>query len=315
MVSQYIFFFFLLQTYFILFCFYSYCVSQYCIFLQSEVLWHHFQMMVHLPIYLPFEWLLFLPINGASLVAQTVKNLPAMQETWVWSPVRKIPWRREWLPTAVFLPGEFRWQMNLVGYSPWGLKESDMIEQIRISTWLHFSLDKDLLLVIFCIGLLPQKNLLFFNQEISLFCFYFWKLFILTAYRIPGWQFPFSSTLSSFVLFSWWDASSLSIMAFSHSKMWFSLLWPSLRHCYLQEFGLPVSELWLLYTLPLSPRWSWPCTSWLGKSPEHQWWDSTGELQPIETILQSRNHEDFESNIKYLKWSRLRNHATLSWVH
>ena len=284
MVSQYIFFFFLLQTYFILFCFYSYCASQYCIFLQSEVLWHHFQMMVHLPIYLPFEWLLFLPINGASLVAQTVKNLPAMQETWVWSPVRKIPWRREWLPTAVFLPGEFHWQMNLVGYSPWGLKESDMIEQIRISTWLHFSLDKHLLLVIFCIGLLPQKNLLFFNQEISLFCFYFWKLFILTAYRIPGWQFPFSSTLSSFVLFSWWDASSLSIMAFSHSKMWFSLLWPSLRHCYLQEFGLPVSELWLLYTLSLSPRWSWPCTSWLGKSPEHQWWDSIGELQPIETI-------------------------------
>ena len=207
------------------------------------------------------------------------------------------------------------WRISLTDDSPWGLKESDMIEQIRISTWLHFSLDKDLLLVIFCIGLLPPKNLLFFNQEISLFCFYFWKLFILTAYRIPGWQFPFSSTLSSFVLFSWWDASSLSIMAFSHSKMWFSLLWPSLRHCYLQEFGLPVSELWLLYTLSLSPRWSCPCTSWLGKSPEHQWWDSIGELQPIETILQSRNHEDFESNIKYLKWSRLRNHATLSWVH
>ena len=41
---------------------------------------------------------------GASLIAQLVKNLPAMQETrfdfWVW----KIPWRRKWQPTLVFLP-------------------------------------------------------------------------------------------------------------------------------------------------------------------------------------------------------------------
>jgi len=39
-----------------------------------------------------------------------VKNPPAMQETWFDSWVRKIPWRREWLPTPVFLPGEFRGQ-------------------------------------------------------------------------------------------------------------------------------------------------------------------------------------------------------------
>ena len=38
------------------------------------------------------------------------------------------PWRREWLPTPVFLPGEFNGQGSLVGYSPWGCKESDMIE-------------------------------------------------------------------------------------------------------------------------------------------------------------------------------------------
>ena len=35
---------------------------------------------------------------------------------------RKIPWRREWLPTPVFLPGEFHEQRSLVGYSPWGLQ-------------------------------------------------------------------------------------------------------------------------------------------------------------------------------------------------
>ena len=34
--------------------------------------------------------------------------------------VGKIPWRREWLCTPVFLPGEFHGQRNLAGYSPWG---------------------------------------------------------------------------------------------------------------------------------------------------------------------------------------------------
>ena len=33
--------------------------------------------------------------------------------------VGKIPWRREWLPTLVFLPGEFHGPKSLVGYSPW----------------------------------------------------------------------------------------------------------------------------------------------------------------------------------------------------
>ena len=39
--------------------------------------------------------------------------------------VGKIPWRREWLPSPVFLPGEFDGQRSLAGYSPWGRKESD----------------------------------------------------------------------------------------------------------------------------------------------------------------------------------------------
>ena len=55
-------------------------------------------------------------------VAQMVKNLPAVQETSVQSLVRKIPWRREWQPTPVFLPGEFHGQRSLVGYSPWVAK-------------------------------------------------------------------------------------------------------------------------------------------------------------------------------------------------
>ena len=38
--------------------------------------------------------------------------------------VGKIPWRRKWPPTAVFLPGESHGQRSLAGYSPWGHKES-----------------------------------------------------------------------------------------------------------------------------------------------------------------------------------------------
>ena len=67
----------------------------------------------------------------ASLVAQTVKCLPAMRETWVQSPVRKIPWKRKWQPTPVLLPGKFHGWRSLVGYSPWDRKESDMTEQLH----------------------------------------------------------------------------------------------------------------------------------------------------------------------------------------
>ena len=40
----------------------------------------------------------------------------------------QIPWKRKWLPTLVFLPGEFHGQRSLAGYSPWGHKESDTTE-------------------------------------------------------------------------------------------------------------------------------------------------------------------------------------------
>ena len=58
-----------------------------------------------------------------------VKNLPAMRKTWV----RKIPWRRERLPTPVFLLGESHGQRSLVGYSLWGHKESDMTERFHFT--------------------------------------------------------------------------------------------------------------------------------------------------------------------------------------
>ena len=56
-----------------------------------------------------------------------VKNLPALWETWVpW--VGKIPWRRAWQVTPVFLPRDPHGQRSLAGYSPWGREESDMTE-------------------------------------------------------------------------------------------------------------------------------------------------------------------------------------------
>ena len=52
----------------------------------------------------PFQY------SWAFLVAQLVKNLPALWETWVWSLGWEDPWRRERLPTPVFWPGEYFFQ-------------------------------------------------------------------------------------------------------------------------------------------------------------------------------------------------------------
>ena len=45
--------------------------------------------------------------------------------------VRKVPWRRKWQPTLVFLPGESHGQRRLVGSSPWGRKESNVTEWLN----------------------------------------------------------------------------------------------------------------------------------------------------------------------------------------
>ena len=43
------------------------------------------------------------------------------------------PWRREWQPTPIFLPGEFHGQRSLAGYSAWGCQELDTTEQLILS--------------------------------------------------------------------------------------------------------------------------------------------------------------------------------------
>ena len=52
--------------------------------------------------------------------------------------VGKIPWRRKWQPTPVFLPGEFHGQRSLAGYSPWDGKESDTTVRL---TFTFFSVE------------------------------------------------------------------------------------------------------------------------------------------------------------------------------
>ena len=60
--------------------------------------------------------------GGASLIAQSVKNLPATQELRFGSWVGKMPYRRKWQPSPIFLPEESHGQKSLAGYSPWGCK-------------------------------------------------------------------------------------------------------------------------------------------------------------------------------------------------
>ena len=69
----------------------------------------------------------------ASLVAQMVKNLPAVWETQDRSLSWEDPLEKGMLPTPVFLPGESQGQRSLVGYSPWTLKESDTTERLTLS--------------------------------------------------------------------------------------------------------------------------------------------------------------------------------------
>ena len=87
-----------------------------------------------------FPFFLSIPTSVMS-ADSAVKILLAMQkgrrlrfDPWV----GKIPWRRKWQPTPVFLLGKFHGQRSLAGYSPWGCKESDTTEQLHSLHSLFF---------------------------------------------------------------------------------------------------------------------------------------------------------------------------------
>ena len=81
-----------------------------------------------------------LMFKRASLVAQMVKNLSEYRSgLYRW--VRKIPWKRAWLPTPVFFPREFHGQRSLESYSYWGCKELDTAEWLT-HTYTHTQMFK-----------------------------------------------------------------------------------------------------------------------------------------------------------------------------
>ena len=75
-------------------------------------------------------------------MAQTVKRLPTMWETWI----QPLGWEdsleKEMATTPVFLPGKSHRQRSLVGNSPWSHKELDMTEQIHFH--FHKTNDKNI---------------------------------------------------------------------------------------------------------------------------------------------------------------------------
>ena len=71
----------------------------------------------------------------ASLMAQMIKNLPAMQETQVQSLGGEDPWRKKWLPTLIFLPEEAHGQRRLGWGTVTRITESDTTEQLTQFTW------------------------------------------------------------------------------------------------------------------------------------------------------------------------------------
>ena len=83
--------------------------------------------------------------SWASLLAQMVKNhlqCKRHERHGFDLCVGKVPWKREWLPTPVFWPGEFHGQRSLAGYSPWGHRESDMSERLKYTHEVAFRLQQ-----------------------------------------------------------------------------------------------------------------------------------------------------------------------------
>ena len=59
------------------------------------------------------------------------------QDTQVQSLCQEDPLEAAWQPTPVLLPGEFHGQRSLVGYSPWGHKDSDRTDRLTLSLFIH----------------------------------------------------------------------------------------------------------------------------------------------------------------------------------
>ena len=87
--------------------------------------------------------------------------------------VKKIPWKREWQPSLVSLPGEFHGQRNLAGYRLWDHKESDTTEQLTHTQTLIYTKTKYFCLIVRNAKTMDIKGRLYtwtLYHECSTFC-------------------------------------------------------------------------------------------------------------------------------------------------
>ena len=113
-------------------------------------------LFVKIPFMLLFTILCALVLDGdyqrAPLMVQMVKESACqcrrLKRRGFNPCVKKIPWRRKWQPTAVFLPGECHGQKSLAGYSPWSHKELATTEHTHTHTHTHTVFMKCFLLIL-----------------------------------------------------------------------------------------------------------------------------------------------------------------------
>ena len=68
--------------------------------------------------------------------------------------IGKIPWRRQWQPTPVLLPGKSHGWRSLVGYSPWGCKQSDTTGRLHFHLYIHICVCEGVYICV-CVFSLP----------------------------------------------------------------------------------------------------------------------------------------------------------------
>ena len=146
--------------------------------------------------------------------------------------VRKIPWRREWLPTPVFLPGEFHRQRSLAGYSPWSHKELNRTDRLTPNTtWVR--------------GCQPRRYNNFIQTQIMSCYLAFYQDFYISNHP-PSPQLVFPSFVSHYFLLSLCSPHCL-----------FSCVFPSGLICFSFCFLRPEWNLEMMWTCWCSKEKTW----------------------------------------------------------
>ena len=119
-------------------------------------------------------------LNGKEPTCQSKKNKRHSFDPWV----GKIPWRRKWQPSPVFLPRKSYGQRSLVGYSPWSRKELARTERLstnnRPSPTVWISLQRSCFVLKFSPNHLLIKHIyLTYGHIVWRLSFFFYKVILL----------------------------------------------------------------------------------------------------------------------------------------